>query len=129
MTASDPEAGVQELAVGWWRLGRRLALRRHAAGLTQWEFAYLTQWSRSTIANAEIGRLNAASRQFWARCDEVLGTGGEFVTEADRLAQLARLRKAAAADLLADKEAAAVTVCGWCGRSPSLVRVGTGWPE
>ncbi len=50
-------------------LGRRLASLRSRSGFSQWEFAPLTGYSRSTLSDAELGRTgfggnsgNAATR-------------------------------------------------------------------
>jgi transcriptional regulator with XRE-family HTH domain len=45
-------------------LGVELAAYRRAAGYTQAQFAELTGYSRSTIANVETGRQHV-SRDFW----------------------------------------------------------------
>ncbi|MGH8572173.1 MAG: helix-turn-helix domain-containing protein [Gammaproteobacteria bacterium] len=47
-------------------LGRQLAERRKAAGHSQHEFAPVTRYARSTIANAEVGR-QQPPREFWQR--------------------------------------------------------------
>jgi DNA-binding XRE family transcriptional regulator len=73
-----------ELAQARADLGRRLAEARKAAGYTQETLAPLTHYVRSTIANVERGR-QSIGRDFWARCDEILHTGGELAAEYDRL--------------------------------------------
>lgn len=65
-------------------LGRSLALFREAAGYTQHEFAPLTHYGRSTIANVETGG-QRAPREFWQRCDEVLRTGGGLTADHDEI--------------------------------------------
>ncbi|HEX2297016.1 MAG TPA: helix-turn-helix transcriptional regulator [Pseudonocardiaceae bacterium] len=65
----------QAIADAWRRLGRRLAELRKAAGYSQHEFAPVTLYARSTLANVEIGR-QPIPRSFWRRCDEALGTDG-----------------------------------------------------
>jgi transcriptional regulator with XRE-family HTH domain len=65
-------------------LGRRLALFREAAGYTQREFAPLTLYGRSTIANVETGG-QRAPREFWQRCDELLRTGGVLTADHDEI--------------------------------------------
>lgn len=52
-------------------LGRQLALLRQAAGYSQHDFAPLTGYGRSTLANVETGRQNVA-RSFWVRCAQEL---------------------------------------------------------
>src|SRR6266540_3609140 len=67
------------------QLGRQLAALRKAAGYkTQHEFAPLTFYTRSTLANAETGR-QRTGRAFWERCDEVLCTGGVLADGYDRI--------------------------------------------
>lgn len=56
-------------------LGRQLAALRRAAWLTQDNLGGLAGFSRSTVSLAEIGRQPHA-REFWAACDEALGSGG-----------------------------------------------------
>lgn len=84
-------ADVQEAAR---LLGARLAALRAQAGLSQPQFAPLIAYSRSTVANAETGRRFAA-RDFWQRCDHVLGTGGVLVRQYDELDALREQRQAA----------------------------------
>ncbi len=52
-------------------LGERLAELRKAAGYGQVKFAPLVGWSRSTLANVEVGRQHVP-RQFWESCERVL---------------------------------------------------------
>jgi hypothetical protein len=69
-------------------LGRELAGRRRAAGLTQTEFALLTgRYSRATVSHAETGRGKdgGISRRFWETCDRLLGTGSFFAGSYDLL--------------------------------------------
>ncbi|RAY13481.1 hypothetical protein DPM19_20720 [Actinomadura craniellae] len=68
-------------------LGRRLAAARRSKGLNQNLFAPLTGYSRSTVANVETGRQHVA-RDFWARCDRVLGTHDEFARAHDEIETL-----------------------------------------
>lgn len=70
-------------------LGRQLAELRKAAGYNQREFAPLTDYSRSTIANVEVGRQHVP-RTFWQRCDDVLGAGGTLIGGYDHLRALIR---------------------------------------
>jgi transcriptional regulator with XRE-family HTH domain len=55
-------------------LGQELARLRHAAGLSQRQFAPLTSYSRSTLSDAELGR-GRVSRDFWERCEIILRAG------------------------------------------------------
>jgi hypothetical protein len=65
-------------------LGRRLAVARQAAGLTQRQLAEAVRYSRSTVSNAEIGHPDVA-RLFWTRCDRVLHSGQAFTPAFDQL--------------------------------------------
>jgi hypothetical protein len=56
-------------------LGRSLARFRQAGVLSQAALAAAVHYTRSTVANVEVGRQNAPL-DFWARCDEVLNAGG-----------------------------------------------------
>jgi transcriptional regulator with XRE-family HTH domain len=73
------------------RLGHQLAKLRKAAGYSQHRFAPLTHYSRSTIANIEIGRQHAP-REFWQLCDDVLGAGGTLIRGYEQLEALIRQR-------------------------------------
>ncbi|MFI1991786.1 helix-turn-helix domain-containing protein [Actinoplanes sp. NPDC020271] len=87
--ARTASVGLEQVAAGWLRLGRLLAARRQAACMTQHDLAGRVHFSRSTVANSETGRRSgSASAQFWLRCDEVLNTGGELSSEAQRLEEL-----------------------------------------
>jgi hypothetical protein len=72
-------------------LGRRLAAFRQAAGYGQEEFAPLVHYSRSSLANVEIGR-QKGSRTFWHQCDEVLRTGGALGMAFAEIEGMERLR-------------------------------------
>lgn len=82
-------------------LGRRLALLREAAGYTQHEFAPLTLYGRSTVANVETGG-QRAQREFWQRCDEALATGGALTADYDELTGLEQQLRATEAWSAAD---------------------------
>jgi len=77
-------------------LGVELAAYRRAAGYTQAQFAELTEYSRSTIANVETGRQHVA-RDFWERADLVLRTGGVLAAGYDETETAARRQLRAAA--------------------------------
>jgi transcriptional regulator with XRE-family HTH domain len=89
-------------------LGRQLAARRKAAGYVQRELGTRVGYSRTAIANAEIGA-TSLGRQLWERVDVVLGTGELFARGYDRIqAQkaaeaLARVHRPASAE--GDREA------------------------
>jgi DNA-binding XRE family transcriptional regulator len=70
-------------------LGRRLAAFRQAAGYGQEAFASLVHYSRSSLANVEIGR-QKGTRDFWNRCDEILGTGGVLAASLAEIQALER---------------------------------------
>ncbi|MBT8227084.1 MAG: helix-turn-helix domain-containing protein [Dactylosporangium sp.] len=69
-----------------------MAAFREAAGLRQQELAHLICYSRSTVANVEIGRQNAP-RTLWCRADEVLHTGGVLAAGYDALRTADRQRR------------------------------------
>ncbi|RSM44743.1 hypothetical protein DMB66_52025 [Actinoplanes sp. ATCC 53533] len=77
-------------------LGRRLRLFREAANYTQHEFAPLTLYGRSTIANVETGG-QRTQREFWQRCDELLDTGGVLTADYDEVIVLEQQLLAASA--------------------------------
>ena len=65
-------------------LGRQLAAMRNRAGLSQWDLAPLTGYSRSTLSDAELGR-HRLRREFWLRCDGLLQGEGRLVASYDRI--------------------------------------------
>jgi hypothetical protein len=73
-------------------LGRQLAALRQAAGYSQQEFAPLTGYGRSTLANVETGRQNVA-RSFWARCAHELAADSLVIgyDEIEAMVQAARV--------------------------------------
>lgn len=86
----------EEISEARRALGRQLAALRQAAGYNQHQFAPLTCYGRSTVANVETGR-QQVPREFWERCDEVLGTDGALATGADRItAKVQQYRRDAA---------------------------------
>jgi hypothetical protein len=70
-------------------MGRDLAARRRAGRLVQRELAGKTGYHRSVIGHAEQGRGDAGPA-FWAKIDEVLGTGALFTDRDQRIRDLAR---------------------------------------
>ncbi|WFE38058.1 helix-turn-helix domain-containing protein [Micromonospora sp. WMMD998] len=68
-------------------LGRQLAHWRKAAGMTQAALAKRTAYSRSSVANVEIGR-NTITRGFWERADRELRAQGSLVDAFDTLQEL-----------------------------------------
>lgn len=84
--AGDPMEAARQA------LGRQLAAFREAAGIRQQELARWLCYSRSSVANVEIGRQNAP-RTFWCRADEVLHTGGVLAAGYDALRVADRRRR------------------------------------
>lgn len=110
--AAPPDYGQNEMAAGRpervWEmrraLGRRLAASRSHAGFSQWEFAPLTGYSRSTLSDAELGR-HRLRREFWLRCDAALPAGGALVAAYDRIeATAAAIRRKARSQAQAARE-------------------------
>ena len=110
-------------------LGQQLAAMRNRAGLSQWELAPLTGYSRSTLSDAELGRYRLR-REFWLRCDELLRADGRLVASYDRIETAAAIMHQHArstAELARDQDAAArlQAVRPAPPRSPSMKRAGT----
>jgi hypothetical protein len=89
-------------------LGRQLAALRKAAGYSQHEFAPLTLYGRSTLANVETGRQNVP-REFWQRCDAALGAGGALVAGFEAIQALRRRAHRRAAEDTAGRLVRAAT--------------------
>ncbi|MDG4793039.1 helix-turn-helix transcriptional regulator [Micromonospora sp. WMMD1082] len=68
-------------------LGRHLAQWRAVAGLRQVDLAKLIRYSRSQIANVEVGRDNT-TRVFWRNADAALGARGALLAMSDRVRAL-----------------------------------------
>jgi tetratricopeptide (TPR) repeat protein len=86
-------------------LGAELAAYRSAGGYNQARLAKLTSYSRSTIANVEIGR-QKAPRAFWERADTALRTGGVLASAYDQIqASLRQHRQAAAREASSARQA------------------------
>ena len=77
-----------------------MALLRRAAGYSQHQFAPLTSYGRSTIANVEVGR-QRVPRAFWEACDRLLHTNGRLALEYDQVQRLQARVQVAEADALA----------------------------
>jgi transcriptional regulator with XRE-family HTH domain len=86
----------EQLAEARRLLGRQLADRREAAGLTQAQLARLTGYTRSAIANVETGR-GMQPRTSWRRYDELLRAGGALLAGYDDYASLAERHRRQAA--------------------------------
>ncbi|MGH3815492.1 MAG: helix-turn-helix domain-containing protein, partial [Pseudonocardiaceae bacterium] len=93
--------GRQTIAEARRVLGRQLAELRKAAGYSQHKFAPLTLYTRSTLANVEIGRQHVP-QSFWQRCDEALGTDGALSRSSEDLQALITRHHEQAAQELAD---------------------------
>ena len=109
-TATSPDAPGAETVTQLRRaLGRQLAAMRNRAGLSQWELAPLTGYSRSTLSDAELGR-HRLRREFWLRCDGLLNADGRLVASYDRIetaAAIVRQRTRSTAQLARDQHASA----------------------
>jgi DNA-binding XRE family transcriptional regulator len=109
-TANSPDASSAETVTQLRRaLGRELAAMRNRAGLSQWELAPLTGYSRSTLSDAELGR-HRLRRDFWLRCDELLKATGRLVASYDRIESAAaglRQRARSTAQLAREEHAPA----------------------
>ncbi len=91
MVTTDDEVERLRLA-----LGRQLASWRDAAQESQRSLADQLPFSRSTVANVETGR-QQAPREFWQRCDDLLGASGDLLAAYDQLA--AAIKRQARAEL------------------------------
>ena len=78
------EAGAESLLQMRRALGRQLAAMRNRAGLSQWDLAPLTGYSRSSLSDAELGR-HRLRREFWLRCDGLLQGEGRLVASYDQI--------------------------------------------
>jgi hypothetical protein len=129
MTADRPDP-IWELRRA---LGRQLAALRSRAGFSQWEFAPLTGYSRSTLSDAELGR-HRLRREFWLRCDAALAAGGVLVAAYDQIeATAAVLRRKARSQAQAAREeraserlAALLPVAGAADAAPAPAGAGGG---
>lgn len=106
-------------------LGEQLATLRGAAGHKQTELAGLTGYSRSSIANAEVGR-QPMPREFWVRADDLLGGQGALVESHDKITlALGRLRGQGARETAGEREiryglAFGPACCDSCATRPSF---------
>ena len=92
-TAISPDGPSAETVTQLRRaLGRQLAAMRNRAGLSQWELAPLTGYSRSTLSDAELGR-HRLRRDFWLRCDELLKADSRLVASYDRVESAAAVMR------------------------------------
>lgn len=113
-------------------LGRELAARRKAAGLTQTAFARRVGYSRSTVANLEVGRQCAP--RLWERADQELGAAGALVGGFNQVNALERALQAQVtrarqrhrveqhAPVVADGCGCPVVVGRWTGRESRALR-------
>src|SRR5450755_4519149 len=107
-TATSPDAAGAETVTQLRRaLGHQLAAMRNRAGLSQWELAPLTGYSRSTLSDAELGR-HRLRREFWLRCDGLLKADSRLVASYDRIetaAAVIRQRERSTAQLAREQHA------------------------
>ena len=82
-------ADPRSVRAAWLDLGRQLAARRRAAGLSQETLGERTQYSRSSIGNIETG-LQHVNRTFWEKVDELLSAGGDLLCGYDAAEALQR---------------------------------------
>jgi hypothetical protein len=66
-------------------MGRALAVRRKAAGLTQAQFGARIGYTRSAVSHAETARHDDTGREFWEATDRALGIGTYFTNWHDRI--------------------------------------------
>lgn len=88
----EAEVGVadpQAVRAAWRDLGHQLAVKRKAAKLSQQELARRTKYSRSSIANIEVG-LQHVNRAFWEAVDLLLGATGQLLQSYDDAEALQR---------------------------------------
>jgi tetratricopeptide (TPR) repeat protein len=85
-----------EIARARAALGEQLATARRAAGLSQQGLGRRIAYSRSSVANVEVGRQQVA-REFWERCETVLGVGGLLLAGHDEVEAAERQRRDEAA--------------------------------
>lgn len=85
-------------------MGRQLAARRKAAGLSQESLGAQTQYSRSSIGSIEVGRQHV-DRSFWEKADALLGADGELARGYDAAEALQRVHQRPARDFSASVEA------------------------
>ena len=107
--AGGPADGTVTVTQMRRALGRRLAAMRNRAGLSQWDLAPLTGYSRSTLSDAELGR-HRLRREFWLRCDALLKADGRLVAAYDRTETAAAVisqRARSTAQLARDQHASA----------------------
>src|ERR1700761_6491333 len=106
--ANEPAHGRSDRTERIWEqrraLGRRLAALRSRSGFSQWEFAPVTGYSRSTLSDAELGR-HRLRREFWQRCDDALRADGALIAAYDRIeAQASVARRTARSQAQAARE-------------------------
>ena len=78
-TATSPDApGAETLTQLRRALGRQLAAMRNRAGLSQWELAPLTGYSRSTLSDAELAARAVEEERRATACAELLAVGGRL---------------------------------------------------
>src|SRR6266508_1599979 len=73
--SGDERDTLRELRRG---LGDRLKTWRRQAGLSQEHLASRLGYSRTAVGAAETGS-QQRPKEFWARCDDLLGAGGAII--------------------------------------------------
>ena len=107
--AAGPADGAETVTQMRRALGRQLAAMRNRAGLSQWDLAPRTGYSRSTLSDAELGR-HRQRREFWLCCDGLLKADGRLVAAYDRTETAAAVisqRARSTAQLARDQHASA----------------------
>ena len=106
--AAGPADGAETVTQMRRALGRQLAAMRNRAGLSQWDLAPRTGYSRSTLSDAELGR-HRLRREFWLRCDGLLKADSRLVAAYDRteMAAVISQRARSTAQLARDQHASA----------------------
>lgn len=116
-------------------LGRQLAAWRDASGLTQVDLARRTCYSRSAVANVEIGRQNIP-RTFWHKADRACDAAGALLAAFEQVEALERTFRTQAARVREEQRAARYPLrltdpagcgCGlavglWTGRETRALR-------
>jgi hypothetical protein len=103
--------GGEDVAAAKLALGAQLAALRRAKDINQHQLARLVVTSRSSIANVESGR-QVSTRDFWARCDDVLDAHGALLHSYGQLCALQAEQHREAAAGQAAAQALTVSTAG-----------------
>jgi transcriptional regulator with XRE-family HTH domain len=131
---TDPaEVSPGQVAEARKELGRQLAARREAAGLTQTELARRVAYSRSSVANVEAGS-RSITPGFWQNADRELDAAGALLAASDDLDRMVQAERICKTQQLLDQlrqqpAGSAVPGCGcelvvgrWTGRETRALR-------